>query len=438
MAHIETDPDVIDRWIEEKQKNEQAMLYRLNNLFKGPIPRSKIRRLVRSAFETMCNEATWGVGSAGPVWQALLAEQDLAVWSKLNPPTSIPQFRVLRMLDKLIQGDVAQPRLDCNDFSELIRVIGAWLENGGGLGAPNINVAYRTGVGQTASDSGPSAAYLTYLGDFRRKYGWNYADHLTGGERAELARLATTGDYIQRQDQRDKKLWGKKGESAPRQRSGVPGKKSYDIPAHVADWWVRPKLDKLSGMQMFRVKGDDLCKKIDLLFGLLKGATISGTTTDTAMVLELFGAQHGLHAGYYLFPVGTIAASLHHTLLEAGLALTVVGAIDSYCVGYYTTLISKGGLPGELQEARGILEEAEQDPKNRHFIIWYDKAAERPAGCVLWNKPYELRDARRLVEAKGLMSHVATMPKVPLQQDVARFIRLMAPKLLAYLPQEFQ
>jgi hypothetical protein len=192
-------------------------------------------------------------------------------------------------------------------------------------------------------------------------------------------------------------------------------------------------------MQLFRVKGNDLCKRMDLLFGLLKGATISGTTTDTVLVLEAFGAGLGLHPGYYLFPVATIAASLHHTLLEAGLALTLTEAIDSYCVGFYTSLVPKGGLPAELAKAQTILSGAEQDRRNRHLICWFDeKDKTRPAGCILWDKPYEIRASRRLVEAKGLLTHIAQVPTLPKQADVAAFIDRMAPQLLAYLPDEFQ
>jgi hypothetical protein len=431
MAEIVRESNKILDWVKEKQRNEQEMLFRLNNVFKESIPRSKIRNVVLAAFEQMSREAA-NYRTGGPVIGALNEENGLAVWSRLAQPSNNVGVRLTQMTNQLIAGDQAVPQLDCNDFSELIRVIGTWLEKGGGFRVPNIHKAYRQGVGQVEAPYGPSMKYLAYLGKLRCKYGWQYADRLNAEERAELTKLATTGDYIARQDARDAKTWSE----AVRQRESA--NQHHAIEEHVADYWVRPRFNNQSGMQRFRANRDDICKKIDLLFGFIVGATISGTTTDTAMVLEAFGAQGKLHAGYYIFPVATITASLHHSLLEAGLALTVVDAIDSYCAGFYTTLIPKGGLPVELQKIREILKKAEEAPKNRHLLIWYEGNEKSPAGCIRWNKPYELRDARRLVDGKGLLTHIMGMPRVPDKMAISRFLKLMAPKLLAYLPEEFQ
>lgn len=431
---------LIQDWIKDKQSNEQKMLFRLNNLFRGSIQRNKIRKVVLAAFEMMHNEVM--TSNEWPAFRALVAEEDLAVWNKLSNPTHITYWRIVRMHNQLLLGDSAVPRLDCNDFSELIRVIGAWIENGGGFGVQNINKAYRSGVGRIEGTEEPGIKYFNYLGELRKKYGWQYADRINNNERTELRKLATASTLIKRQEIRDNKVWAKN----VRQREDP--NQHHAIEDHVADFWVQPGFIKQSGkmiraqsgMQMFRANRDDLCKKIDLLFGFITGATISGTTTDTAIVLEAFGAlqKPPLHAGYYLFPVATIAASLHHSLLEAGLALTVVGAIESYCAGFYTTLIPKGGFPGELEEARNILKEHEDSQENRHMIIWYDGNEKIPAGCIRWNKPYELRDARRLTEGKGLLTHVNTIPRIPDKWAVLRFIKLMAPGLFAYLPEELQ
>lgn len=418
----------IGKWIEEKQANEQKMLFRLNNLFREPIPTKKMRKIVLAAVEMMLHEVD--TVSVWPAYKAIVAEENLAVWNKLPRPTQIVHWRLARMHQQLLLGDHAVPILDCNDFSELIRVIGAWLENGGGFGSPNINKAYRTGV----HDGGSSSEYLDCLMLLKGKYGWRYDELMTPDERKQLNSLAEGGSYMDKQKFRDDQVWGKE----VRQREDP--NQHHAIEAHVADFWVKPDFDRQSGMQMFRANRNDLCKKIDLLFGFITGATISGTTTDTAFVLEAFGAQMKppLHAGYYLFPVATIAASLHHSLLEAGLALTVAGAIDSYCAGFYTTLMPKGGLPAELEAARKILQEHEESDQNHHMVLWYNGNEKSPAGCIRWNKPYEKRDSRRLVEGKGLLTHVHTLPRVPDKRAVAHFIKLMAPRLMAYLPEALQ
>jgi len=402
MARIVRDAGTLQSWVKEKQANEQRMLFRLNNLFNSPIPRNKIRMVVRAAFERMWVEAQ-DPGMWPRVSGALAAEEKLAVWVKTA--TGDHRLRVQRTLESLRLGTAAQPRLDCNDFSELIRVIGAWLEKGGGYGAPDINKALRSGV-----------------------------------ERIPASAPHGAGMAIAQQDVLDKRQWGRD----LRQRedpSTVPdGSFHHAIEDHVSQWWVRPRAGKESGMQMFRANRNDLCKRTDLLFGLLVGATLSGTTTDTVFVLESFGAAPpvGLHPGYYLFPVATITATLHHTLVEAGFALTLADVIDSYCVGFYTTLRPRAGFPPELQEAEGILQGAEKDTGNRRFVLWYDGNENAPTGGILFEKPFEIDAFRRLAEGKGLMTHVMSMPTVPNQRDVARFIDLMAPKLVPMLPQDFQ
>jgi len=435
MAEIIKNSDLILGWIKEKQTNEQMMLAQLNELFKQNIPTRMIRRVVLLAFEQMVHEIN-NFQTAKYALGAVVDEEKLAVWSTLEQHTTIPHFRIVRMHKKLINWYYSPPVLDINDFSELMRVIATWIEKGGGFRAPEINKAYRMGIGKIKAPDSPSQAYLSYLGMLRRKYGWQYHDMMNSKEREELAKLITTGDYIGRQNARDEKSWSSNISRQREEKQKIP----HQIEEHVADFWVRPKFGTLSGMQMFRANRNDLCKKIDLLFGFIIGATISGTTTDTVMVLESFGSQMKppLHAGYYLFPVATIAASLHHSLLEAGLALTVTDCIDSYCAGFYTTLIPKGGLPGELKAAEKILKDAEESDANRHLLIWYNGNEKLPVGCIHWNKPYEIKQYKRLVEGKGLLTHINTMPEVPDKMAIMRLMKVMAPGLFAYLPEELQ
>jgi len=386
MAAVITDPSRVQSWVKAKQTNEQEMLKRLNRAFNKPEAYEKIRKVVMSALLQMKLEANL---NPAPAKNAVSAEAALAVWQKIPTGEAHPLNRLGNMLAELC---CYPNKFDINDLSELIRVIGAWLENGGGhAGIPKeLTEAFRPGIRTKGMTQ-----------EAVKKLIWD------------------KGTVRQREDRiKDEALY-------------------HEIEEHVRRAWVRPKFGRASGLQMFRVNRNDLCKKIDLLFGLLKGATISGTTTDTVLVLEAFGFEHNLHAGYYLFPVATIAASLHHTLVEAGLALTLVEAIESYRVGFYTTLKPKEGLPGELQDVDNILRSAEQDMRNRHFVLWYE-GNENPAGCVLWDKLSEVEASKRLVESKGLLTHVRSLPEFPTKMDVARFINLMQPRLLAYLPQEFQ
>jgi len=377
----------IQQWARDKQKNEQKMLHRLNKVFSNPLAYNQVRKVVVSALVQMKIEAN---DRPGPVTKAVNAEKKLAVWHKV--PLSDPAFPLNRLGDLLAELTVRPNRFDINDLSELIRVIGAWVENGGGSGGvpKSLTEAFRPG-------------------DSSRGLGWEEAKALIWGKR-----------YRQRSDR------------------VVNPELYHAIEAHVRGFWIPPKRKNPSGLMMFRVKDEDLCRKIDLLFGLLKGATISGTTTDTALVLEAWGYEYGLHAGYYLFPVATIAASLHHTLLEAGLALSLIDAIDDYKVGFYTSLKPKGGFPGELNSVPDILVEAENDPDNRRLLIWYKQNSETPAGAVVWDKKVEETAYKRLAGGKDLLHHVRTMSNFPSKKEVARYISLMANDLYRALPVSFK
>ena len=381
MATITTNVAQIQQWVKEKQTNEQEMLKKLNRAFNSPPAYNQVRKVVVSAILQMILSE-----DRRPVANAIAAEINLAVWTK------VPTHGFYLLGDLLTELFCRPNRFDINDLSELIRFIGTWVEVGGGHGGINklINEAFRPGI------SSPDTTWET-----AKKFIWDKAT------------------VRQREDRIMKK------------------ELYHAIEAHVRGAWIPPKNNNPSGLMMFRVNRNDLCRKIDLLFGLLKGATISGTTTDTALVLEAWGYQHQLHAGYYLFPVATIAASLHHTLLEAALALSLIGAIDSYYVGFYTTLTPRGGFPGELGSVIGILEEAEYNRHNRHFIIWYE-CGDTPAGCILWDKLWEVEASRKLVEGKALMDHVRTLSQHPSKQEVARFISLKAIELFQTLPVHFK
>ena len=127
-----------------------------------------------------------------------------------------------------------------------------------------------------------------------------------------------------------------------------------------------------------------------------------------------------------------IAASLHHTLLEAGLALAIVGAIDSYSIGFYSSLRPKGGFPGELQDAHSILQEAEDHPDNRHLLIWYGETEKRPAGCIVWEKGEAQAAKNTLFDGKKLLAQVRNLPRVPRRDHVVRLMQEIAPNLLTF------
>lgn len=159
---------------------------------------------------------------------------------------------------------------------------------------------------------------------------------------------------------------------------------------------------KYSGINAWCVRSADLTARIDEVFGLMRGATISGTTTDNIYMLEKFATSLN-DPIYYLLPVATIVGYGHHSLLEVATPLTLNGAI-SYSIGLYTTLFpDRSGVGGGNKKEDGaadkinkILEYYENNHNNRLIMCYYE------GGClagsfefenkVAWKNAFETND----------------------------------------------
>lgn len=127
-------------------------------------------------------------------------------------------------------------------------------------------------------------------------------------------------------------------------------------------------------------QGDrDTCGKLDKLFGLCPGATISGTTTDNIFFFDKF-SRGGVDSLMYLLPMAAIVGNGHHTTIEVALPLSLNNKMD-YVVGLYSTLMPKPTLkptrsPAMLEAASAIediLEIYEKSPFNRLMVLSYTK-----------------------------------------------------------------
>jgi hypothetical protein len=130
---------------------------------------------------------------------------------------------------------------------------------------------------------------------------------------------------------------------------------------------------------------------MDRMFGLPRGADISGTTADSIFALdrtfttefeeteqEFENIRDSLPL-LQLLPLVTMVYAQHHTLLECAFTLTLNGYID-YSIGYYTTLwpnqIAKGPKTSVQKRIFDILTIFERDRQNIRMMI-YD---EEPQG----------------------------------------------------------
>jgi hypothetical protein len=167
-----------------------------------------------------------------------------------------------------------------------------------------------------------------------------------------------------------------------------------------------------------RARGQSNILKLDRLFGLITGADISGTTTDTVFALEVWGSEL-LTAAYYMLPLATIVHNNHHSLIEVALAMTLDGTIN-YDVGFYTTLRPKGcTLPPELSKIGEILATAEVSSLNQHFLLYYENGATQPSGCIRftpdevnWLKAFGFWRGRRLLRRAPSLPSFPTLETV--------------------------
>ena len=183
-----------------------------------------------------------------------------------------------------------------------------------------------------------------------------------------------------------------------------------------------------SGIKKWAIMAEDVTGKMDRVFGLMKGATISGTTTDNVYFLKKFGSAIK-DPILYLLPVGSIAGGGHHSLIEVAIPLTINGIIK-YSVGLYSTLIPDGVVPGRstirskgtnaLRKVCGLWEAR---PENHLLLCFYeqgqlagalvaDKAKDRPAWAQAFKADQTLMDA------------FASMAISPTEGQLMNFMRL--------------
>jgi hypothetical protein len=186
-------------------------------------------------------------------------------------------------------------------------------------------------------------------------------------------------------------------------------------PPHIAPHMHEFVQSLKGGIASATLKDSSTVLKIDHVFGLSEAADISGTTTDSIFFIRryarLFKQDFPVLAGiiedplYHLLALATLVAGGHHSLLESALSLTLNRHITSvtYRIGLYTSL-----LPANTQHpARGailrVLQAAEQDPRNRLMLVYYDRPGS-VGGAYLFRKDgLERIEFERLSKADTFM-----------------------------------
>jgi hypothetical protein len=173
------------------------------------------------------------------------------------------------------------------------------------------------------------------------------------------------------------------------------------------------------GIQRFMLADTSTLNKIDRVYGLVQGADISGTTTDSIYFIRRFGGA-ALGPVYQLLPLATIVAGAHHSVLEVALSLSLNRIVD-YHIGFYTSLMPAGAGAG-AGEIRRALAAAESSPMNRHMLVYYH-AAGLVAGCFLFDGQ-DLWGFRNFSNGHSTLGRFTVMPPWPLERDIRDFCQI--------------
>lgn len=181
-------------------------------------------------------------------------------------------------------------------------------------------------------------------------------------------------------------------------------------------------LRKISGgINVWKLEDDSLFNRMDRVFGLAKGAEVSGTTTDTYFFMRKFTQR--LDPIFYLLPFGMIVAGGHHTTLEVAVPLAINGVVD-YSIGLYTTLLPK--QKSRLSEPERIisnhLKDAENSTLNALFLVYYEN--QQPAGYFLFDKVKDRDLWKRIAKADvPMMQNFLSFENFPNKDNVLSLIK---------------
>jgi hypothetical protein len=375
MQHNQN-PLQVGEWMRQKQELEVRLVWDLLETFnKNPFI-DTLRGMACAALDEMRALKKNSAAGSAAVTQAWQAEKN-----------------TLTLCQKYPRGvnHVPENTIDAQECSDVIRLYGTFIEQAGYL-----NVKIRAGNHQ-------DYAYQNHQKDGLRKGGAQTWNKLTDSGLQNYA----SGRH----------RWKAESPTGKQAVQQVPrlGRSGQGGPSQVHSFLKSQK----GGISIFILADTSIVNKINRAYGLVQGADISGTTTDSIYFIKRFGGD-GLDPAYQLLPLATIVAGGHHSLLEVALSLSLNSVVD-YKIGFYTSLLPDNAKVGR-GEIRAALSTAERSPMNRHMLVYYD-APGRIGGCFQF---FEGRDLffrfRNLSNARETHRRFATIPTWMDEADIRNFI----------------
>lgn len=373
----------------EKQTHEARLAQEIYNKFNGGAALSNLRRLALDCIGTMLFNKTVLQTSCGK-------ENKLGVWTKISGGAGSAGLEAF-YANACYPSNAEYYAFSATDVSDIIRLFGQWIEDGGDATVGLVGAKEKDAWGQDLNPS--NAVKDAYRPGVMQGVG-NWKSEVEG-------------------------VWGdQKGRFEDPKRRTVARRDRENVKKEVENH-IDFRADKtaFAGIQGKRAQNDSNVLKIDRIFGLLVACDISGTTADTVFALETLGRDY-LTAAYYMLPLATIVHNHHHSLIEVALALTLNGVMN-YEIGLYSTLLPKDStrIPPEFVGIDGMLKQYEQTAK--HFVLHYrDHNTGGLAGGYLLSQAEVTRArGRHQFEAASLLQEAPKFPKYLTDIDVrTRFL----------------
>jgi hypothetical protein len=135
----------------------------------------------------------------------------------------------------------------------------------------------------------------------------------------------------------------------------------------------------ITGITKSKLAEYDSVKKIDDMFALPEGASISGTTADSIYACTI-ATSKSLTGWLHLLPIATMVSQYHHTVLECALTLTLNKKVR-YHIGFYESLAPLiGPYPREVEDVLSTFERRAVD-SGLVVFAWTNKGVRK--GLVL-------------------------------------------------------
>ncbi len=381
------------KYCKEKQVVEAMLAKKIYEHFNKGEARSKLQKLATRCAQNMVYAPEAALDAAAQ------EEGSLGVWAKIQRKDR------QGLIDFFGEPNSKVNTLDISDVSDIIRLYGCWVEKGGSV--DNLG-----GPGQDAWDTIGKDKNFTKASSMKDAY--------RPGVPVGVPKEWTKAEV--------ENVWG---DQKPGRFANVAEARRFRGPGQAIEDHIKPFMrnpDAFSGMGGLpskpavgkRAANNSNVLKIDRIFGLVVGADISGTTTDTVFALETLGADL-LTATYYMLPLATIVHNNHHALIEVALALSINGVID-YHIGFYSSLLPKSvkTIPPELVGIRGTLGSAEGSNLNRHFAVFYDTNTGAPqiAGCYLFTEHEVKGELKQYFKATKLLEKAPNLDNYPTQNSL--------------------